>query len=88
MKNPFENRAVGLNGPGKDLLPVTPDDVAELSQVALGLYVETGGAVSMVTETGQQRLVTVADFSILPVAVRQVRATGTSATGIHAFVVS
>ncbi|MFB9149853.1 spike base protein, RCAP_Rcc01079 family [Roseovarius ramblicola] len=86
--NPFENRSLALSGPATDALPVVPDDGTDLPHVAVGLYVETGGTLGFVTVTGQVRTVSVADFSILPVGVRRVRATGTTATGIHALVLA
>ena len=88
MKNPFENRALSLGGPASDLVPVVPSDTVELGQYAVALYVETGGTLSIETVAGGSRSVTVADGMILPVGVRQVNATGTTAAGIHAFVVS
>lgn len=86
MTNPFENRVSSLSGPARDLLPVTPNDSVDLAEVAVGLYVETGGTVSIVTVAGGTRSVSVPDFSVLPVGVTRVRATGTTATGIHALV--
>lgn len=86
MTNPFENRISSLSGPARDLLPVTPNDSVDLAKVAVGLFVQTGGAVSIVTVAGGTRTVTVPDFSVLPVGVTRVRATGTTATGIHALV--
>lgn len=88
MTNPFANRAMHLSGPARDIQPVTPDDATPLTEVAVALYVETGGTVSIVTEKGHTRSVSVPDFTILPVGVAQVRATGTTASGIHAFLVS
>ena len=88
MSNPFSGRAAPLAGPATDLLPVTPDDAADLPVVALALYVETGGALVLDTPGGEApRTVVVADRSVLPVAVRRVRATGTTASGLHAFAV-
>jgi len=84
--NPFTNRAASLTGPARDALPVTPSDTTDLMRVALGLYIETGGAICIDTVAGETRTLAVADFSILPVGVRRVRATGTSAAGIHALV--
>jgi len=84
--DPFKNRVASLSGPARDALPVTPNDATDLPRVALGLYVETGGSLSIVTVAGETRGLNVADFSILPVGVRRVRATGTTATGIHALV--
>ena len=86
--NPFENRSLALSGPATDAMPVVPDDVSDLPDVAVGLYVETAGTISIVTVTGQTRIIAVADFSILPIGVRRVNATGTTATGLHALVIS
>ena len=88
MSNPFNTRASALSGPATDMLPVVPDDVNDMATVAIALYVETGGALSLVTADGGQRTVQVADNSILPVGVRRVNATGTTAAGIHAMVIS
>lgn len=86
--NPFSNRATALSGPATDALPVTPDDSTDLPHVALGLYVETGGTIVLDAVEGATRTLTVADFSILPLGVRRVRATGTTAEGIHALVLA
>ncbi|WP_254429553.1 spike base protein, RCAP_Rcc01079 family [Ruegeria atlantica] len=86
--NPFSNRVSSLSGPARDVLPVAPSDVADLSDVAIGLYVEAGGAVVMTTVRGETRTVQVTDFSILPVGVTRVHATGTTASGIHALVLT
>ena len=86
--NPFKNRAHALSGPATDALPVIPDDASDLSHVAIGLYVETGGTVSVITAAGETRQIAVADFSILPLGARRVHATGTTATGIHALVLT
>lgn len=86
--NPFSNRAASLSGPAHDALPVTPDDSTDLPHVAVGLYVETGGSIVLDTVTGETRTLMIADFAILPLGVRRVRATGTTATGIHALVLA
>lgn len=86
--NPFHSRNMNLSGPATDALPVTPDDGADLPHVAIGLYVETGGALVIDTVAGTTRTLNVADFSILPLGARRVRATGTTASGIHAMVLA
>ena len=48
--NPFANRAIPLSGPASDIIAVTPSDVTGLEDVAIALYVETGGTLSL--ETG------------------------------------
>ncbi|MBI1495356.1 spike base protein, RCAP_Rcc01079 family [Halocynthiibacter styelae] len=87
MSNPFEGRSPNLSGPARDLLPVTPDDAADLPRICIGLYAEVGGAIVFTSETGAVRTVSVSDFSILPVAARRVHASGTTASGLHGFVV-
>lgn len=86
MTNPFSNRSVSLSGPATDIVPVTPDDATDLPDVAVALYIAQGGTVRLVSVRDETRSVPVADFSILPVGVRRVLATGTTATGIHALV--
>ena len=87
MNNPFENRASSLSGPATDIVPVIPDDVTDMADVAVALYIETGGQISFLTARNIARTVTVVDQTILPVGVRRVNATGTTATGIHAMVI-
>ena len=86
--NPFSNRAASLTGPAHDALPVTSDDGTDLPRVAVGLYVETGGSIVLDTVTGETRTLMIADFAMLPLGVRRVHATGTTATGIHALVLA
>jgi hypothetical protein len=86
--NPFHSRTPNLSGPATDALPVTPDDGTDLGHVALALYVETGGVLVIDTVAGQTRTVTVTDYSILPIGTRRVRASGTTASGIHALVLA
>ncbi|MCW9043960.1 MAG: hypothetical protein OQK05_11510 [Pseudopelagicola sp.] len=86
--NPFADRARSISGPATDALPVTPDDTNDLPMVAIALYVESGGAVEVDTVTGETRTIVVADFSILPLGIRRVRTTGTTASGLHALVLA
>lgn len=86
--NPFANRARSMQGPATDALPVTPDDTTDLPMVSIALYVETGGTVVVDSVAGETRTITLADFSILPVGITRVRATGTTAGGIHALVLA
>ena len=87
--NPFaNNRARSISGPATDALPVVPDDGADLAEVAVALYVETGGTLVLDSVAGATRTIAVADFSILPLGTVRVRATGTTATGIHALVLA
>ncbi|MVO17378.1 spike base protein, RCAP_Rcc01079 family [Parasedimentitalea huanghaiensis] len=87
MKNPFENRVPSLSGPALDILPVSPSDSIDLTEVAVALYVEIGGSLTFTTARGATRTVNVPDMSILPVGAVRVHVTGTTADSIHAFVV-
>ncbi len=88
MANPFKYRALSPNGPATDAAPVVPDDATDLPDVAIALYIETGGSLTVTTEAGQVRTVQVTDFTILPIAVARVHQTGTTATGVHALVLA
>ncbi|MEE8482764.1 MAG: hypothetical protein V3S12_05370 [Acidiferrobacterales bacterium] len=56
-----------MSGPATDIIPVTPDNVTELNEVAIALYVESGGALSVLTTRGGARSINVTDNSILAV---------------------
>jgi hypothetical protein len=85
MSNPFNHRARMISGPAVDIVPVTPADNVDLTNVGIALYVESGGVIIFDTPAGSTRSVRVADFSILPVGVARVHASGTTASGIHVF---
>ena len=87
MQSPFTDRIPSLSGPATDLFPVVPADGIDLPAVAIALYIETGGTITVQSVAGFQRQVEVADFSFLPLGVRRVEATGTTASGIHALMV-
>lgn len=86
--NPFANRTKSTSGLAIDALPVTPDDANDLTMVAIGLYLETGRTVVVDTFAGETRTIAVADFSIFPLGSTRVRASGTTAAGIHARVLA
>ena len=87
MRDPLATRAASTSGPATDIVPVIPDDTTDLNEVAMALFIETGGTLRIVTRRGETRDVEVDDQLLLPVAVRRVMATGTTATGVHALVV-
>lgn len=73
-------------GPALDLFPITPDDDTDLPVAADALYIGGHGVMSVVTARGEMRTFPVDDFCIIPVSVRRVRATGTTATDIYGLV--
>ena len=84
----FHGRALSPAGPATDIMPVTPNDGADLAITASALFIEIGGVIEIVTVRDETRSVTVGDMMLLPVRVRRVLATGTTAQGIHALVVA
>ena len=86
MPNPFSGHSPSRFGSVSDWVPVTPSDTDALATPALGLYVEVAGAVSFVAHSGATRTVNVPANGWLICAMTQVRASGTTATGIHALV--
>jgi len=64
---------------------VTPNDSADLSETARGIYVGGEGDVSVVTAGGSSvTFSAIAAGTVLPVIVARVMATGTTATDIVA----
>lgn len=65
---------------------VTPSDANELTSVSRGLYIGVGGAVRVIMQDGSDlTLVGVLTGAFLPLRVKQVKATGTTALSIVAF---
>lgn len=85
MFDPFKNNAASLSDPARSMHAIIPSDGADLPYVATALYAETAGTVVFVSVSGDTCTVAVGDYSILPVGVRRVLATGTTALGLHAF---
>jgi hypothetical protein len=80
----FANRAGGLDSPGCNAEPVTPDDNTDLSFVARALWVGTAGDLT-VRMPGQTTPVTYVNASgWMPIRVDRVMATGTAAADIVA----
>lgn len=79
----FASHARGLSAPADHAFAITPDDGTDLSYVTRALYVGSAGAVTVVMAEG-----TTITFSglfagqVLPVRVRRVLATGTTATAL------
>lgn len=88
MTDPFVSRTPSLSDPTRDIISVTPSDSVDLPQVGVAFYAETAGTVSLITAAGKTRTIPVAEFMIVPVGVSRILSTGTTATGIHVFMVS
>lgn len=81
MNDRFNALSRGLTAPASHGFAVTPHDATELSEVTRALYVGGAGAVAVVLESGASVTFSgVAGGTVLPLRLRQVRATGTTAT--------
>lgn len=74
------------NGMVADIIAVTPSDTVDIDGFVVGLYVTDGGDVSFETQGGT-RTITVPDNFTLTCVVKRVNDTGTTATGIHAYII-
>lgn len=77
----------GGSDPGRDLVPITPSDSADLPKAARALRCSPGGAagtVRFVGPGGTTRNTSIALGELLPVQVVRVHSTGTTATGLEA----
>lgn len=72
--------------PASMLIEIVPDDNDDLPQILSGLNVATPGTVRVTTKDGSTGTVFVAAGTVLPLRVRRVWATDTTATGIRGLV--
>ncbi|MEM6475490.1 MAG: hypothetical protein AAF687_04925 [Pseudomonadota bacterium] len=82
--DPFEHFSDSLAAPAKSAFAVTPDDSADLPVAVKALFIGTGGDLVLraVDSDADVTLANLPDGSILPVRVRAIRATGSTATNI------
>mgnify|MGYP000423270161 CR=1 FL=1 len=91
MAYPYNNphvdpNGVGYTAPAIGAAAVTPSDSADLPRIARALYIGVSGNVSVICEDGGAA-VTFSNLSagqILPLRVKRVRSTSTTATSIVA----
>lgn len=84
MPTQFELEAKNA-APAEDAVAVTPSDSTDLTNPARALYVGGSGDVNLDTGNGTTIVFTnIVGGTILPIRVKRVRATSTTATGIIA----
>jgi hypothetical protein len=86
MSDPFAGVADAPYAPATRALAVTPHDTNPLPDIPKGLYVGSGGDVTMrgFTSSSDQLWKNVAAGTVLPFRAHYVRATGTTAADILA----
>ncbi|PWR04397.1 hypothetical protein DKT77_01595 [Meridianimarinicoccus roseus] len=86
MTDLYANTTPGLSSPAVDGTMIVPSDAGDLSHVTRAVYVGTGGTISAQLASGA--MVTMAGVpggSLLPLRIRKVMATGTTAGQMVAF---
>jgi hypothetical protein len=85
MADPFNDRTPGLDSPAANAVALTTSDTVDLTNYSRALYVGVAGNVKVDTVGGQTTtFVGVAAGSILPVRVKRVYATLTTAASLVA----
>jgi hypothetical protein len=83
MADNFASLAAGLDSPAARTFTITKHDTNEVAEVTRALYVGTGGTLAITDAAGNDTvLVNVASGAILPIRVRRVKATGSTAADI------
>ena len=83
MPDRFANHAGALNAPADIAFAITPNDAADFSDTTRAIYVGSGGSMVAVLSSGTE--VTFSGLqggSIVPIRVRRIKATGTTATAL------
>lgn len=81
----FQNHASTLDAPARSAAIATHDDTQDLPQFSRALYVGAGGDVTVQMVEGMQvTFSAVPGGTLLPIRVRRVLATGTTAAGVVA----
>lgn len=80
MTDAFSGHHAALDAPAAHAFSIVPDDEADLAAVTRALYVGTGGSITATMLSGETATFAhVPDGAILPVRVRRVLASGTTA---------
>lgn len=83
MPDRFASHAASLDAPADTAFSITPSDAADLAETTRALYVGTSGTVVVTMAAGGDvTLANVPAGTILPLRVRRVRATGTTAAAL------
>ena len=72
-------------GPAENAAAVTPNDSTDLTTITTALIVQVSGTIAVDMLGGQSVTIGALAGQYIPIRVRRVRATGTTATGIVAF---
>lgn len=84
--NPFDSNGGNLTGLARGLVSITPNDSTDLTNVLVGLTCKTtAGDVVVITAKDQTVTYPISLDEVLPVGIKRVLATGTTAAGLWGF---
>ncbi|PHS27728.1 MAG: hypothetical protein COA85_04930 [Robiginitomaculum sp.] len=87
MSDPFPYTATGMSGPAIDAFAITPDDAIDLAQITRALYSGAGGDLAVIMQGGGAvTFKAVPAGVILPLRVKRVMSTGTTALDLRGLV--
>ena len=81
MADEFQAQSTLLDSPARDAFAVTPNDDTDLDAVTRSVYVGGEGDLSVIMYSGAE-VVFPGAVGNVPICVRRIKATGTTATGI------
>ena len=83
MQDRYDGYSSSLEGPAAHGFAISPNDAVDVTEVTRALYVGTGGVLSLTLQSGAELVMSgVAAGTLLPLRVRRVKATGTSASDL------
>lgn len=83
MPDRFSDHAIALESPATHGFAVTPNDGADLAEITRAIYVGASGNLAVTLASGADvTLAGVPGGTLLPLRLRRIKATGTSATSI------
>jgi len=83
MSDKFENYATKLDSPASGIFPITPSDDTDLAIYTRSVTALVSGNVSLIAVDGSAGTIYVVAGVPFPIRSRRIRATDTTATGIH-----
>ncbi len=83
MPDAFSSQARSQSDPAVSVFEIIPDDATDLPQVTLALNAASPGTVRVTTIDGSTSDISIHPGHALPIRVRRVWHTGTTATGIR-----
>jgi hypothetical protein len=76
--DPFADHQIGIDSPGDDIVPIVPNDAADLPTAVRALRAESSGTIRITTRSGNIRDIKFKAGELRPILTVRVWATGTT----------